>query len=876
MESAKIFKSKQVVCGECFTALLTTGGYIYLLGAIGSHVQLRHGQNLHSVLMKRLLKNQAVSTRGLSTPRRQGEENHPYTFPDVSSYFVNYLTAGATFIAALTDDGNALIADDCMDLIRLPSRERDHLHLLVAVNSVLYGQSDSFVYEWREPQLQANTGLLLRNLVLPGRYACPLHTWAGVAFKPDPRLGKVKLANGSADLSAIIAEKAHIEYPLELVGTINPKGRGPYMQEVVERRASITEDEDGLSRVLLRRLRLEQGQQITCIYRLVTQRMRWGLSLVQEFATHKEVAKRTYRIAMMPTVLSKTMYRLRLAQLGLAWSGLRWSESVSPVSGKKMLNQGREEAVRNLVRLLSTMEAAVSYKAAFALFSLHSAWRLRRRSSQTALTMLRHQALKAVTGLQRQALRQWSNYVIRLHIQAQGVEKLLAVIRANLQYSGLKVMRKYAGDLTQRTKVLGRLLRRMLSQRAHIALLRAVGKWKLAGHRRSTSHYEALHTSCRILAGRLKLLLKGVYRSAFPQIQSYAYSRSWEQTNRVQLVCLVSVLSKVRCRYLSSIFHSRLQPRTNYIQVTSALVPLQALRLSRLRTALGLIAQCAVARWTHRAFRLGLALSRAQDRLSRLHMRLFFAENWVSLESEASFSPITPYSEWRRSFPSVSQSKTKLTLPFAHWDSLSDHKEYYCPEDVPAFLNEDAAGDCSKPAELEGTPSLTPRMSENLPRPHLEMSGSQHSSFSALSLLSQGYDRKYAPLHKRPPWRAPQPTGASPIGTSSILATANSPRSRRLQYSESLKTRMQQNRRKQPAGSPSKSQRRGSTSTMTDERCVRPDLPDVLALLFRKQLRVAFLRMYRPGSRRNVRGSEGDAPNWAELRAQWQRLHNRR
>lgn len=861
VEAARIFKCKQAVCGETFTAVRTTGGYVYLLGVMGSHVQLRQGQNRQSVLMKRLLLNQAASTRGLSTPRSQGHENHPYTFPDISSYFAAQLTAGTTFIAILSDDGCALIADDCMDLIKLPCRERDQVQTLVAVNNVLYGQSDAVLYEWREPHLQANTGLLLRNLVVAGRYACPLHTWPGAVFKPDPRIGRVKLATGGSDVSAVLAECAHTEYPLELLGSVNPKGRGQYIQGVLDRRASITEDEEGLSKVLLRRLRLEQGQRIACVYKLLTQRLRWSLSLLKEFGAHKEVALRTYRIAAMPTVLSKTFYRLHLAQLASAWSSLRHCWSVTNLrrfSVQLEEQHNRGEAVRSLVRLLAGLEMTTARKAALNFFTCHNVWKLHRRNSQTALTMLRRQALKAAAGLQRQTLRQWSNYVIRQHISAQGMHKLVAALVCNLRRTGFRVLVRHAGNQWQRDRTLGRLMRRLLSQHAHIAQLRALGRWKAVGQYRTSGHLKAVQTSCRVLCSRLKLLVKRkVYRESFPQLQRYVYSRSWEQTNKVQVVCLVSILSKVRCRYLSSIFHTRLRARTNSTQVAAGLSRLSALRTARLRTALGLVAHSAAARHTQRAFRMALVLSRAQDRLTRLLMRQFFRGEQSQVVSESSFSPITPEREWRRSFPSEPRRKPNLSMPFARWDTMSEHREYYAPDETPAFLSMDVAEDLSKPAELEVTPtaSLSPRPLhiDHLDQQGLECSGQSSGSLSAFSLSLQGSPSKHLLLHQRPPWRAPQPTGAS-----RTLATAGSPRTRRLQYSKQLKNRMQKSLNwKQSMGSPTKSQRRGSSSTMTDESVPQPELPYVLAAIVMQYLKEVFVGMKRR-RRRNVHGSEGE------------------
>ena len=58
-------------------------------------------------------------------------------------------------------------------------------------------------------------------------------------------------------------------------------------------------------------------------------------------------------------------------------------------------------------------------------------------------------------------------------------------------------------------------------------------------------------------------------------------------------------------------------------------------------------------------------------------------------------------------------------------------------------------------------------------------------------------------------------------------------------------------------GSPTKSQRRGSSSTMTDESVPQPELPYVLAAIVMQYLKEVFVGMKRR-RRRNVHRSEGE------------------
>ena len=118
VESARIFTVKRVVCGDTFTCICTGGGYVYMYGVVGSH-QVR-GSCRAGPLMKRLAFNQASSPRSLTSPRRDGAKNHPYTLPELEQHFIAQVAAGDSFVAVLTDGGQVYVFDDCMELIKLP------------------------------------------------------------------------------------------------------------------------------------------------------------------------------------------------------------------------------------------------------------------------------------------------------------------------------------------------------------------------------------------------------------------------------------------------------------------------------------------------------------------------------------------------------------------------------------------------------------------------------------------------------------------------------------------------------------------------------------------------------------------------------------
>lgn len=136
VESAKIFKAKQVICGPTFTCICTDGCYVYMYGSIGSvH---NDGNSRRS----------SISRRTQSSPRK-GAGNYPYTLPELEKYSTINVCCGSTFIAALTDIGEVFIFDDCLDLVKLPITHGVSVTSFSSTLDVVYGyaRSQNYIYE---------------------------------------------------------------------------------------------------------------------------------------------------------------------------------------------------------------------------------------------------------------------------------------------------------------------------------------------------------------------------------------------------------------------------------------------------------------------------------------------------------------------------------------------------------------------------------------------------------------------------------------------------------------------------------------------------------------------------------------------------------
>ena len=214
---------------------------------------------------------------GESTVKTQG--NRPWTFTDMSSYFASYITAGKDFVGILTEDGSALAGDDCLDLVSLPSRHP--VQLLLAVDRTLYGQSDSFIYEWKQPHLQANTAYLLRKLACSSRYSCLLHTWSATIFHSLPHIGSFRLTPENPHFHSILSSKPSTEYPFLASEYLNPRPKLHSLDYIASN--PVSTGDNGLETGLGHRLRREQEECLGAVDRII---LKWRWRRLKEVEKH--------------------------------------------------------------------------------------------------------------------------------------------------------------------------------------------------------------------------------------------------------------------------------------------------------------------------------------------------------------------------------------------------------------------------------------------------------------------------------------------------------------------------------------------------------------------------------------------------------------
>lgn len=159
--SARAFTGKKVACGQTLTALITTGGFLYLYGEIGGHERgIR--QSLRSL------------REGIGSNQTQ----KPTLLPGFREKYVENAEVGGNFLVVLTDLGEVYLFDSCLDLVRLPTETGTKITTIGLLDEGVYGQAEGLevLYVWRKPEIE-------QKQTFPA--SCSLLSWTGRLYCPQ-------------------------------------------------------------------------------------------------------------------------------------------------------------------------------------------------------------------------------------------------------------------------------------------------------------------------------------------------------------------------------------------------------------------------------------------------------------------------------------------------------------------------------------------------------------------------------------------------------------------------------------------------------------------------------------------------------------------
>ena len=321
VESARIFKAKEVACGENFTAVCTTGGYVYMYGVMGRHI---HGPNHSPRLLSRLLSNQSLSLRGLSAPRSKGHENRPYTFPDGPSHFMTQVVAGANLLAVLTEEGRVMLMDECMEMVKLEAG--DPVQRIRVLGNAVLGLGSDRLYQWKEQGLPANQALVLHALISNGKSPCSLRLYSTQAFAVDPAAGRVELVQNSSSLAQeglVLVENPGNWQCREMAGN---RDNSPIQS---------------ISKLLFQQLKSSQQLALSRVCGLISGQIHSFFSRIRCY----RCSSGSLSLSIGPIRLLSCLFRLRISRISNAWGSLRTNQTIQQMNQNQAESQAKQRQI---------------------------------------------------------------------------------------------------------------------------------------------------------------------------------------------------------------------------------------------------------------------------------------------------------------------------------------------------------------------------------------------------------------------------------------------------------------------------------------------------------------------------------------------------
>lgn len=146
VQSAKNYKSVDVVCGATFTCIRTDGCYIFIYGEIGKNHM----------------------AKGSLSPRKSAslikKDKGPYSHPKLDSQTVVQVLGCTEYIAVVLENGEVCVFDNCMQLHRL-NTFGNNIESIVGNDNLIWGLTENRIFAWRKTE--SNGGL----------FECPAKTW---------------------------------------------------------------------------------------------------------------------------------------------------------------------------------------------------------------------------------------------------------------------------------------------------------------------------------------------------------------------------------------------------------------------------------------------------------------------------------------------------------------------------------------------------------------------------------------------------------------------------------------------------------------------------------------------------------------------------
>lgn len=388
IDRAQRFSVKKVVCGNSFTCMCTGGGYVYILGVIGSH----HQTSKRSQAFLRTSQKSLQSPKGMTSSRRE-IKSLPYTISELEQHFITDISAGDEFLYALSDQGVIYAFDGCMDLVRLPSDENYLVKSIGSVNKTIFGMTNKgCFYEWKEPNMELSSTNMLNTLIEAGKSICSLATWSGSLYKIDQSYTNPVLASNHIKGLALIFESQddleitslgelidiyepykrdlfthHLIHSVfesldaPLISTPNYYGSpSSYVKKSQESIYPLDFQDQMFDKVVRHRLEYEQTEQINkSLTPIFYEILEHSFKKLCDFSKNSKTLEKTLNKTILPNLIVRYMSKIKSKTLILGFSNIRtaWYAKIieNVEKNKKTGNKQIESAAKIMSKILNTI-----------------------------------------------------------------------------------------------------------------------------------------------------------------------------------------------------------------------------------------------------------------------------------------------------------------------------------------------------------------------------------------------------------------------------------------------------------------------------------------------------------------------------------------
>jgi hypothetical protein len=749
----------------------------------------------------------------------------------------------------------------------------------------------------------------LGTLVNAGKTSCPLLTWPAKIHELDEMYSQNLSLSGNTKAFVIMYDGNSRDSPVVLgkcVSQINPYKRSQYTMRLIdsiydsldyglspihsspmgsvtglrsalnvspvlgqrssspliddyksidefEKLLNIGEDDKAFEKMVQCRLEFEQRDHLMKAFiPILSPLIEYSFRKIKEYSDAVGLYRQSLKYSNIISIIDRVLTRNKAASLSSAMNALVTHKNMvemtlqSRICEENYVRQLRDEGLKNIMRILHHNFGLKYKKEGLKFFSRLRELYFQHTYKRSKLSNLTNVMLKCGLKKCKFVLTHWSNYVIRLHISGEGLNRLFKTIQTNLTSDGYFKLASHSEQISKQRESLKRILRRITSRDSGNGLRKAVMQWKtytISKRYEVKEKFSFKILSAKTLGNRLSLKLKKVFKPCFKEIYNYVHCHDVARM-KYPIMFLTSLINSNVKKSQAYAFHKIARMKVISRKQTQLPLSMSSLYEKKLRGYWQVI-------YTYQRSETHTSNSRKSIEISRSYYDQNLDEEInISIISGSPTQELEGRSKYksRSTFPTSPEIIASLIESLKNRSSQSKaeitntHLEYLMPENSTLFLQSEDNEVRANPAELDsrrGTPnryikqsvsqsefvpklklshisiskpksreptpsteiSITQRKppilkrSDNLKTqrenlPSAVMTSRDNSAMLTTSRATPKLRLQIDVSDKRPPWRAPSRSAS--IGKVKF----GTPQSRRIEYSHHLKLRLKEIRGK--------------------------------------------------------------------------------